>query len=78
MYYVRSRVVTDRQTDRQTEYCNARAHAQSVNQLLPYWYVDADYATDTSHKPTANFDQWVAMPTRYVMKKVKMCSNKPN
>ena len=31
MYYVRSRVVTDRQTDRQTEYCNARAHAPSVN-----------------------------------------------
>ena len=30
-------------------------------------YVDdracADYATDTSHKPSANFDQWVAMPT---------------
>ena len=33
---------------------------------------------DSSGKPSANFDQWVAMPTRYVMKKVKMCSNKPN
>ena len=45
-------------------------------------YIDdsacADYATDTSHKPSANFDQCVAMPTRYIMKKVKMCSNKPN
>ena len=30
-------------------------------------YVDdracADYATDTSHKPSANFDQWVAIPS---------------
>ena len=39
MSYAGSRAVTDRQTNRQTDYCNPRAHAPSVNKASLALYI---------------------------------------